>query len=544
MASRGTDGSATVDKALDVLEAVGGSPGGLSQLELAARLALPKTTLYRLLGTLVDRGMLRRDPQRRVYCLGFRCFEYARKAYAMPDLAASASSELRMLRDLTGETTYLATLDGLEVLSLDRCDGAHGHRSAAVLGQRKPLHCTSQGKAILSAMAPARRDAIVRELVLGELTPHTITDRRRLQTELRLTAARGYAIDDEEIVLGVRCCGAPIVDASGEVRGAISVAGPAFRLTMERVQWLGPEVAEAARRIGAQLGRTPPLAHDGTVHVVDGEHAFHGDFAHWVPGRQALVWSDTLAPTLHAMRPEGEAGQDGVTAALEAPVLALLREPSATLVLHENGWLRVHDDGRCEPLPDWPHRALRAVVADAQGRPWACVDEGARWRVGPLFAEGMGGQPTWRLASPATSLAWSADGAQLLAVTPATGDVLVMTPGRPQPRRLVTIPKGSGRLSGLAPDADGGVWTALSEGWSVMRIAADGNIDRVIGLPVPCPTDLALGGPQRDRLYVLSSRTRMSMEALAAAPLSGRVFALHVGARAPAERPRSATAAR
>src|SRR2546426_4456513 len=123
------DGTASLEKAMDILEAVGGSPQGLSQAELSARLAVPRTTLYRLLATLVARGMVRRDPVRRGYCLGFRCFELARSAYAMPDLAAAASVELRALRDLTGETSYLATLDGLEVLSLERCDGAHSQRS-------------------------------------------------------------------------------------------------------------------------------------------------------------------------------------------------------------------------------------------------------------------------------------------------------------------------------------------------------------------------------------------------------------------------------
>jgi len=116
---------------------------------------------------------VRRDPLRKVYCLGFRCFEMARQAYAMPDLVAAAALELRALRDLTGETSYLATLDGREVISLERCDGAHSQRSAAALGQRKPVHCTSQGKAILSAMPDEARDAIVRDAVLKPLTPLT-----------------------------------------------------------------------------------------------------------------------------------------------------------------------------------------------------------------------------------------------------------------------------------------------------------------------------------------------------------------------------------
>ncbi len=284
MATSSGEGTGALEKALDVLDAIGAAPEGLGQSELADRLDLPRTTVYRLLATLVARGLVRRDPLRKVYCLGFRCFEMARQAYAMPDLVAAAALELRALRDLTGETSYLAALDGREVISLERCDGAHSQRSAAVLGQRKPVHCTSQGKAILSAMPDEARDAIVREAVLKPLTPLTITDRRRLQAELRITKARGYAIDDEEIVLGVRCVGAPVVDAAGQVRGAISVAGPAYRLTRARLELLGPEVADAARRIGAQLqpaGADPTPSTEAAVVALPGLWAFHGAHPLW-----------------------------------------------------------------------------------------------------------------------------------------------------------------------------------------------------------------------------------------------------------------------
>jgi DNA-binding IclR family transcriptional regulator len=189
MSKPNNEGTASLDKALDVLDAVGGAASGLSQVDLGQRLGLPRTTLYRLLGTLVARGLLRRDPQRRVYCLGSRCFEYARAAYAMPDLMAAASSELRALRDMSGETTYLAALDGHEVVSLDRCDGPHALRSHSAVGQRKPLHCTSQGKAILSALPPERRDALVREIALPALTPRTVTDRRRFLAEIEARGA-------------------------------------------------------------------------------------------------------------------------------------------------------------------------------------------------------------------------------------------------------------------------------------------------------------------------------------------------------------------
>ncbi len=532
MSAKSAEGTASLDKALDVLDAVGNAPAGLSQAELAARLALPRTTLYRLLATLVARGLVRRDPLRRVYCLGLRCFEYARAAYAMPDLVAAAGAELRALRDMSGETTYLAALDGLEVIALERCDGAHSQRSHSALGQRKPLHCTSQGKAILAAMPAAQRDNIVRDLPLTAVTPRSITDRRRLQAELKLTATRGYAIDDEEIVPGVRCCGAPIVDASGQVRGSVSVAGPAFRLSMQRIELLGPEVAEAARRIGAQLTAAHVRPADGPVQPVPGGWAFHGAHLRWSARESALYWADLLAPAVQRCTLDpGAAGllenaADRCIARLESPIELLLLHRDGVVVQQGAGdWLQVRHDGLVQAQPGLPNRRINAASVGPDGRLWVCQADGERWRIGGVSAEGvvLGG---WRLAEPVSALAWGPDGAALFAVASESGTLYAMHEGSPTVRRLATVPKGSGRLSGLAADREGGLWSALREGWSVVRFEADGSMDRVVGVPVPSPTDVGFGGTDGRTLFITSSRNTLSRDALDAAPLSGRLFAL------------------
>ncbi|WP_309680672.1 IclR family transcriptional regulator C-terminal domain-containing protein [Polaromonas sp.] len=524
------EGTASLEKAMDILEAVGASPQGLSQTELSARLAVPRTTLYRLLATLVARGMIRRDPLRRVYCLGFRCFELARSAYAMPDLAAAASVELRALRDLTGETSYLATLDGLEVLSLERYDGAHSQRSQAALGQRKPLHCTSQGKAILSALDEATRDALVQGITLKALTPRSITDRRRLQAELRITAARGWSVDDEEIALGVRCVGAPVVDAAGKVRGAISVAGPAYRMTMERVQGLGPEVAEAARRVGAQLSAREPAPAAAVARVVPGPWAFRGEFARWSAQYGGLFWADSLAPSVRLF--DGQ--QDREIAVFDAPLTALVPTDSALLVGSQGGYWRIEQPHGRSPqvgaLQPWAAGTPSALCAGPADSVWACeAVAGSRWRVGLWTAAGASAvDGGWLLGEPLDALAWDGAGQCLYGLARDSGVILVMQRGQAAVRRLATVPKGSGRLSGLAVDRSGGIWTALQDGWSVVRFSPDGNQDRVIGLPVPCPSGLALGGEQLDTLYVTSARQPVSLETLGNAPLSGRLFCLDI----------------
>jgi DNA-binding IclR family transcriptional regulator/sugar lactone lactonase YvrE len=521
MPSAPAEGTASLDKALDILDEIGASAQGLSQAQLADKLVLPRTTLYRMLGTLVARGLVRRDPIRRVYCLGFRCFEYARQAYAMPDVVAAASPELRSLRDLTGETSYLAVLDGKEVLSLERCDGAHSHRSATAVGERKPLHCTSQGKAILAALDAPTRDALVRELTLRPLTPRTITDRRRLNAELKLTAARGYSIDDEEIALGVRCVGAPIIDAEGKVRGSISVAGPAYRLTLQRLELLGPEVAQAARRIGQQIAVSRAVAGDAST-LIDGDWAFNGAFPRWSAEQKCLYWADTLAPAVR--RYDGQSDRQFAT--VEAPIAGLVLSDHGVLVRHEGGWIRVDGQGRTRAASGWPNEPLRALAAGPDGALWISQSSSRlECRIGSWSAAERF-RPQWRVTEPIDALAWDAAGACLYGTAPDSGSIYLMTPGQRSVRRLATVPKGSGRLSGLALDASGGVWTALKDGWGVVRFAADGTLDRVVGLPVPCPTDLTLGGDDGGTLYVTTARHELSIETLGSAPLSGRLFAI------------------
>jgi IclR family acetate operon transcriptional repressor len=410
------------------------------------------------------------------------------------------------------------------VISLERYDGAHSQRSASALGQRKPLHCTSQGKAILSAMEPQARDALVRELSLKPLTPHTITDRRRLQAELKITAARGWSIDDEEIVRGVRCVGAPVLDSAGRVRGAISVAGPAWRLTRERVELLGPEVAEAGRRIGAQLRPDVPGVGDPTVHAIEGPWAFHGAHPRWCTARKRLYWTDTLAPSLHVT----EDDRDEELLAVEWPVTGLVLHGDDLLLTHERCALRVTPAGLHAPVTAWPAGRLLALCEGPQGTLWAVLEAtGGGCAVGHIAPGGLF-EETWQVDEPVHCLRWNAAGTQLYATAPGSGSLLILRPGSSGVRRLATLPKGSGRLSGLALDAHGGVWTALRDGWSVVRVSPDGALDRVIGLPVPCPTDVAIGGEHGDQLFITTARQPVALDVLANAPLSGRLLVTRI----------------
>lgn len=515
------EGTGSLEKALDILDLISERPDGISQNELAEALALPRTTVYRILATLVARGMLRRDPGRRMYCLGFRCVEMAKQVYSMPDLVSAASMELRALRDLTGETSYVGALEGLDVVSLERYDSPHTQRSAASLGHRKPVYATSQGKAILSALSADERDAIVTGLSLKALTPLTLTDRRRLQADLRVVQQRGYAIDDEENVLGTRCVGAPVIDAQGMVRGAISVAGPTYRLPLARLELLGPELVEAARHIGAQLQPLKSAEHDPSVFALTTiPQSIHGCQPMWNKTIDALQWVDTLGPALRLYTATGEHRKVPV----DRPIVAMFVRDHATVLLLDDG-ARIVDANGVQPLPSWVHRQVRAVCPRNELTLWVALStrDNTASTIGIIESDGTF-DGLWQINEPVADLLWHPTSETLYATAPASGDLLMLKPGSAAVRKFATVAKSSGIISGLEIDAQGGLWTALRDGWSVVRFAADGHLDRVIPLPVPCPTGVAIGGLKGNTLFVTSARHTVALDILKKAPLSGSLF--------------------
>jgi IclR family acetate operon transcriptional repressor len=166
----------------------------------------------------------------------------------------------RALADLaerSGETANLGALVGSMVLYVDRADSPQALRWQLGVGERVPAHCSGLGKAIL---ANIHRDAVERVLpeYLEALTPHTITDRRAFLAHLAEVRSRGYALDDEEFMEGVRCVAVPIMGPGGEAVAAVSISGPAFRITDDVVRSGTALLHEATGAIGRQLGFEQP----------------------------------------------------------------------------------------------------------------------------------------------------------------------------------------------------------------------------------------------------------------------------------------------
>lgn len=239
----------SLDRALGILEMLGRAEGELSLAEVAARVELPKSTVHRLLGTMEIRGFVVRDPLSGGYRLGVG-------PAARPGFGPAAHQVLVDLARSSGETANLGTLVGREVLYVDRAESPHALRWQLGVGSRVPVHASGLGKAILAHLEV---EAVTRLLPrrLDAYTGRTITDRGRFLEELSIVRRRGFAIDDEEFMEGVRCVAAPVFDDGGRVVGAVSVAGPAFRLTAEAASTQGRPVVAAARSVSLSLGYRP-----------------------------------------------------------------------------------------------------------------------------------------------------------------------------------------------------------------------------------------------------------------------------------------------
>jgi DNA-binding IclR family transcriptional regulator len=222
----------TVDaaaKALDLLSAFSLTEPRLSLAALATRTGIPRPTAFRLLTTLEQAGFVSKTGGE--YQLGIKCFVLGNIVGATLDLRERARPHLDALRDTTGETVHLAVLDGWQVLYLERLQSPHpiGFMRSRI-GAIVPAYCTSLGKTLL-AFKPSE---IVGDWLSAEplktMTRHTITQPQRLLKELRAIRERGYALDEQEHEIGVRCIAAPVWNHAREVVAAISVAGPADRM--------------------------------------------------------------------------------------------------------------------------------------------------------------------------------------------------------------------------------------------------------------------------------------------------------------------------
>jgi IclR family transcriptional regulator, acetate operon repressor len=242
-------GVQSLDRALNLLELLADAGGSLRLAELEAASGLPLPTIHRLIKSLEHNGYVRQEPSKR-YALGPRLIRLGETAgRALGSFAGR--QHLAELAAGIGETANMAVLEGDAVVYVAHVPSEHSMRMFTEVGRRVHAHCTGVGKAVLAQLRDDQVLALLRRTGMPAKTPRTHTDPHALLSELGEVREQGWAVDDNEQEIGVRCVAVPLTGAPA--LAAISVSGPSGRITMGRITEIVPVLQQAAARLAADL---------------------------------------------------------------------------------------------------------------------------------------------------------------------------------------------------------------------------------------------------------------------------------------------------
>lgn len=246
--------STAVQRALNILESVAQRNGGLSNADISRKLKIPKSTASYLLHTLEQSGYLRREEDSGKYQLGLKVLNLSRGALSGMDVREIAGPILRHVVDASRLTAHLAILDRGEAVYIERVEAPGFIKMDTWVGRRMDVHTTSVGKALVAYIPEEELQAILKERGMRRRTVHTITTPAKFLRDLEKVRELGYAIDDEENSLGVRCVAAPVFDASGRAQASVGLTGTVTQVDRASIAKYADLAKEAARRISQQLG--------------------------------------------------------------------------------------------------------------------------------------------------------------------------------------------------------------------------------------------------------------------------------------------------
>jgi len=246
-----------VDRAFKILELLSESPQGLRFAEVCTQLSLAKSSAFVLLESIAAKGYIEKTPEGK-YRATLRLFQLGSQVLNNQDIRAIALPHMIALRDETGFPVHLAMLDGADVVYLEKVEGTGFVKFDTYVGKRAPLHLTSVGKAIAAFLPERQLDQILSDSGLGQGTEKAVRTPAEFKEALRTVRQLGFAVDDEEEVLGVRCIGAPIRDHSGNVMTSIGIIAMYRELPASRFPEFSSKVIEAAQHISLTMGYIPP----------------------------------------------------------------------------------------------------------------------------------------------------------------------------------------------------------------------------------------------------------------------------------------------
>jgi DNA-binding IclR family transcriptional regulator len=243
----------SLDRGLTILGVLSDGSPELGVTELALRLGVHKSTVFRLLSTLQRHGLVEQNSETEKYRLGYGLVRLSGAVVAEMDVVRAARPLLSQLAKEAGETVNLAIQQGDEIVQIEQMTPPRQLVSVNWVGKQVPLHCTSNGKVLLAFMDSGERERILGR-PLQRFTARTIVDSRLLERQLSRVREEGYAFTLEELEIGLNAVAAPVRGAGGDVVAVVSLSGPSYRVTSQRLPELGELTRQTADAVSRRIG--------------------------------------------------------------------------------------------------------------------------------------------------------------------------------------------------------------------------------------------------------------------------------------------------
>jgi IclR family KDG regulon transcriptional repressor len=244
----------SVERTLDIIETLSAHKTGVGVTTLSKELKLHKSTVHRLLTTLMLRKYVEQDPETSKYKLGMRLFELGNAVLSKLDIRQHAIPYLRQLWRETGETIQLAIVDQYKVLYVDVLETLERVGVKSNVGERVPLHASSSGKIWMACLPEDRVEEVLKLVKFEPFTPFTIDNEQKLRESLKEARELGYSIDNQEYSSDLISVAAPVRNYRGRVIACVSITAPALRMGEDKVKELGDKVKTSALRISQSMG--------------------------------------------------------------------------------------------------------------------------------------------------------------------------------------------------------------------------------------------------------------------------------------------------
>lgn len=243
----------SINRALDIVESLAVQQSGLSLTDIAGEVGLPKSTVYRIISTLVKRGYVDRNTDGN-YKIGLKLIEAVSCHINSLELQTQARPYVLQIAANLGLTSHLGVMDGDKVVYIEKMDVLSSVKMYSQIGLRTHAYCSSLGKCMLSNYSKEELNAVMANCSFIKFTPNTIGSIEELHDEMSIVRKQGWAMDNEEYERGHRCIGAPIYDYRGDIIAAISASGDKHVLTDDRIESVAEYVKATALEISKGMG--------------------------------------------------------------------------------------------------------------------------------------------------------------------------------------------------------------------------------------------------------------------------------------------------